>query len=162
MLSEIRDTRNAGFHRSIAMGELQRYTSDLSDCEWQQVAPFLPSQKQVDCLREVDLREVLNAIFYRADNGTKWRNLPKDFPPWQTVYGYFRLWARLDIWQAINRALAGQVRVAEGREAELSLTIIDSQSVKLGEQGRPKLGLMAIRKRKVASVISQSMCLASG
>lgn len=128
------------------MGELQRYTSDLSDREWQRVAPLLPSQKQVGRWREVDLRDVLNAIFYRADNGIKWRNLPKDFPPWQTVYGYFRSWVRLGIWQAINQALVGQVREAEGRKAEPSLTIIDSQSVKLGEKGGPKLGSMAIRK----------------
>lgn len=128
------------------MGERQRYTSDLSDREWQRIAPLLPSQKRVGRLREVDLREVLNAIFYRADNGTKWRNLPKDFPPWQTVYGYFRLWVALGIWEAVNDALVGQLRVAEGRESAPSLTIIDSQSVKLGEKGGPKLGSMAINR----------------
>ena len=56
------------------------YDSDLRDEEWQRIAPLLPPQKPVGKLREVSLREVLNAIFYRADNGTKWRNLPSDFP----------------------------------------------------------------------------------
>jgi transposase len=110
------------------------------------VEPLLPDDKAVGRLREVDLREVLNAIYYRADNGVKWRNLPSDFPAWQTVYGYFRTWVKLGIWEAINTALVEQVRVSVGRKASPSLSIIDSQSVKLGQKGGPKLGLMAIRR----------------
>lgn len=53
----------------------------------------------------MDLREILNAIFDRIDNGVKWRNLPSDFPAWQTVYGYFRLWVRLEVWEAIKKKL---------------------------------------------------------
>lgn len=113
----------------------RNYDSDLSNEEWQRIAPLLPSQKPVGKLREVSLREVLNAIFYRADNGTKWRNLPSDFPAWQTVYGYYRLWVRLGLWEQINQALVQQVRVHEGRQAQPSLVIIDSQSVKLGQKG---------------------------
>ncbi len=88
------------------------YDSDLSDEEWQQIEPLLPPEKPVGKLREVAMREVLNAIFYRADNGIKWRNLPSDFPAWQTVYGYFRLWVRLGIWEQINSVLVQQVRGA--------------------------------------------------
>lgn len=55
------------------------------------------------------------AIFYRADNGTKWRNLPPEFPAWQRVYGYFRLWVRLGLWEQINLILVGQVRFSEER-----------------------------------------------
>jgi transposase len=128
------------------MGEHKRYTSDLTDQEWQRIEPLLPDIKPVGRLREVNLRDVLDAIFYRADNGTKWRNLPQDFPAWQTVYGYFRVWVRLGVWEAINRALVGQVRLAEGREEQPSLTIIDSQSVKLGQKGGTKLGLMVTKR----------------
>ena len=117
------------------MSEHKRYTSDLTDQEWQRIEPLLPDSKSVVRLREVSLRDVLDAIFYRADNGTKWRNLPSNFPAWQTVYGYFRLWVRLGVWEAINTALVGQVRREEGREEQPSLTIIDSQSVKLGQKG---------------------------
>ncbi|MBD2095688.1 IS5 family transposase [Trichocoleus sp. FACHB-591] len=113
----------------------RNYDNDLSNEEWQRIAPLLPSQKPVGKLREVSLREVLNAIFYRAANGTKWRNLPSDFPAWQTVYGYYRLWVRLGLWEQINQALVQQVRVHEGRQAQPSLAIIDSQSVKLGQKG---------------------------
>jgi transposase len=122
------------------------YDSDLRDEEWQRVAPLLPPQKPVGKLREVSLREVLNAIFYRADNGTKWRNLPHDFPAWQTVYGYYRLWVRLGLWERINQALVQQVRLQEGRDAQPSLAIIDSQSVQLGQKGGKNTGSMATNR----------------
>jgi len=73
------------------MSRLKQYTSDLTDAEWAAIEPLLPPEKPVGRGREVDLREVLNAICYRADNGVKWRNLPSDFPAWQTVYTYFGL-----------------------------------------------------------------------
>jgi transposase len=122
------------------------YDSDLSDEEWTVIEPLLPAEKAVGKLREVHLRDVLNAIFYRADNGIKWRNLPSDFPAWQTVDGDFRLWVRLDIWEQINRVLVQRVRVSEGRDPEPSLTIIDSQSVKLGQKGGRKWALMATKR----------------
>jgi transposase len=69
------------------MLERKQYASDLSDAEWEIIEPLLPEDKLVGRLRQVDLREVLNAIYYRADNGVKWRNLPGDFPAWQWGYG---------------------------------------------------------------------------
>jgi transposase len=122
------------------------YDTDLTDAEWQEIEPLLPPEKPLGKHREVDLREVVNAIFYRADNGTKWRALPKDFPPWQTVYGYFRLWVRLGVWEQINEVLVRRVRVSEGRNAEPSLVIIDSQSVKLGQKGGRSRALMATKR----------------
>jgi transposase len=111
------------------------YPSDLNDAEWQRIHPLLPPTKPIGKQREVDLRAVLDAIFYRADNGIKWGALPIDFPNWQTVYGYYRLWVRLDVWRQINDALVEQVRLDAGREAQPSLAICDSASVKLGKKG---------------------------
>jgi transposase len=125
---------------------LPYYDSDLTDEEWQRIEPLLPPTKPVGKDREVDLRDVLNAIFYRADNGSKWRALPSDFPAWQTVYGYFRLWVRLGVWEQINLALVRQVRASQGRDAEPSLAIIDSQSVKLGQKGVRNTALMATKR----------------
>ena len=122
------------------------YDSDLTDAEWQRIEPLLPLAKPLGKHREVSLRDILNAIFYRADNGIKWRNLPCDFPAWQTVYGYYRLWVRLGIWEQINLALVQQVRISEGRAAQPSLAIIDSQSVKLGQKGGRNTELMAINR----------------
>jgi len=122
------------------------YKSDLTDKEWQTIEPLLPGPKPVGKDREVDLREVLNAIFYRADNGIKWRALPCDFPAWQTVYGYYRLWVRLGVWEQINTVLVQQVRESVGCEAQPSLAIIDSQSVKLGQKGGQNMDLMATNR----------------
>lgn len=131
--------------------EERLYDSDLSDLEWQAIAPILPPDKPVGRGREVDLRGVVNAIFYRADNGIKWRNLPKEYPAWQTVYGYFNLWVKLGIWEQVNLVLAQQVRQAAGREVQPSLVIVDSQSVRLGQKGGKKSASMALRKSKDAS-----------
>jgi transposase len=122
------------------------YETDLTDEEWARIEPLLPPEKPIGKGREVDLRVVLNGIFYRADNGTKWRALPREFGAWQTVYGYFRLWVRLGIWEQINTALVREARLAAGREAEPSLSIIDSQSVKLGQKGGRNRALMATRR----------------
>ncbi|WP_242050503.1 IS5 family transposase [Oculatella sp. FACHB-28] len=124
------------------------YNSDLTDPEWQQIEPLLPAAKPVGKGREVDLREVLNAIFYRADNGIKWRALPRDFPAWQTVYGYYRLWVRLGVWEQINLALVREVRLQEGRQAQPSLVIIDSQSVKLGTKRGEEQGVDGFKQVK--------------
>ena len=90
------------------------------------IEPLLPEDKAVGRLREVDLREVFNAINDRDDNGEKWRNLPGEFPAWQTVYSYFRSGVRLRIWESINAALVACVRESVGRESEASLMVIDS------------------------------------
>lgn len=143
--------RELGWKEVKTMGQLRSYSSDLTDAEWERIEPLLPEDKRVGRLREVDLREVLNAIFYRVDNGVKWRNLPADFPAWQTVYGYFRLWVRLGVWESINAALVKEVRRSVGREALPSLGIIDSQSVKLGEKGGSPSGLMGSKRSKVVN-----------
>jgi transposase len=135
------------------MWERKEYTSNLTDAEWTIIEPLLPKEKPVGRLREVDLREVLNAINYRADNGVKWRNLPSEFPAWQTVYSYFRSWVRQGVWESINAALVACVRESVGRKSEPSLTVIDSQSVKLGQKGGPKLGLMGTKRSKAENVI---------
>jgi transposase len=129
------------------------YNTDLTDEEWEQIKPMLPPEKPLGKHRAVDVQEVLNAIFYRADNGIKWRALPSDFPAWQTVYGYFRLWVRLGIWEQINHLLVRRVRTAEGRDADPSLAIIDTQSVKLGQKGGRNKALMGTKGSKDASAI---------
>lgn len=122
------------------------YASDLTDEEWQQIEPLMPPEKPIANGRTVDLRAVVNAIFYRADNGTKWRALPREFPTWQTVYGYFRLWVKLGLWESVNTTFVRAVRDQEGRVADPSLAIIDSQSVKLGQKGAKNKALTAIKR----------------
>ena len=122
------------------------YPSDLSDAEWEKIAPLLPSEKALGNKRSVNFRDVINAVFYRADNGIKWRAMPADFPARETVYGYYRKWVKQGIWEAINGVLLPEVRQQAGRNEQPSLGLIDSQSVKQAQKGGKKLALTATKK----------------
>jgi len=111
------------------------YPTDLKDAEWEILKPLLPEAKPGGRPRSVELREVLNAIFYRERTGCAWDMLPHDLLPAKTVYDYFNQWSQEGTWERINRVLVGRVRQAEGRDPEPSAAIIDSQSVKTTEKG---------------------------
>ena len=129
------------------------YPSDLTDAEWTKLKPLLPQENRIGSPREVELREVVNALMYVADNGSKWRAMPHDLPAWQTVYGYFRRWSQSGVWEQVNQALARQVRVADGREEQPSLGLVDSQSIKMTQKGDLNRVLMATKRSKDASAI---------
>lgn len=107
---------------------------DLSDKEWELIKPHIPvPQTNRGKKRVHPYREILNGIFYLLRSGCVWRMLPHEFPPWQTVYQYFRLWRLYGIWESINAVLRTELRIANGREPEPSAAILDSQSVKTTE-----------------------------
>jgi putative transposase len=111
------------------------YPTDLTDRQWRRLVPHLPEARPGGRPRSADLREVVNAILSVLRNGIVWRALPHDFPPWPTVYWYFRQWRLDETWEAIHAALRGEVRLAAGRAATPSAAILDSQSVKTTEKG---------------------------
>jgi putative transposase len=113
----------------------KRYPTDLSDKEWALLVPLLPPAKTCGRERTVEIREVVNAIFYLLRTGCSWRMMPQDFPKWQTVYTYFRNWKEDGTWQKANDTLRRKVRLQEGREEEPSAGILDSQSAKTTEKG---------------------------
>src|SRR5881398_1601569 len=108
------------------------YPSDLSDDQWAIIEPLIPVNS-TGRPREVEMREVLNAIFYLNRSGCQWDMLPHDLPPKSTVYDYFKQWRDDGTWQQIMDALRRKVRVADGKEPSLSAGSIDSQTVKATE-----------------------------
>lgn len=129
-------------HRKAACRKGLRYDSDMTSEEWVLVAPLIPPAKRGGRRREVNVREILNAIFYVLWTGCQWKALPKDFPPKSTVHWYFTLWEWDGTLERIHHALYVAVREQEGREASPTAAIIDSQSVK----GAPKGGPFSLRK----------------
>ena len=103
------------------------YKSDLSDREWRLIEPLIPPPKPGGHPRTVDMREVVNAIFYLLRTGCSWEMLPHDFPPYSTVYYYFRRWQRRGFWEQMNQVLREQVRMKQGKSHQATAAIVDSQ-----------------------------------
>ena len=125
-----------------------RYPSDLTDAEWALVAPLIPPAKRGGDKRTVDVREVVNGLFYVLSTGCQWRAIPKDLPPRSTVHGYFDLWTWDGTLERIHLALYQQCREKVGREVQPSAAIIDSQSVKSAEKGGSMIALAMMRARR--------------
>jgi putative transposase len=113
------------------------YPTDLKYSEWMLIAGFFVPNKR-GRPRKWPMWRIVNAILYVTRTGCQWRMLPIDFPPWQTVYRYFRAWTEQGVWEQINTALVKQVRQQAGRDPQPSAAVIDSQSVKTSEGGEQR------------------------
>src|SRR5215207_7870086 len=135
----------------------QRYPADLSAAQWQRLEPLVPTPKDGGRPATIDRREIVNAILYVVREGCSWRALPQEYPKWQTVYHYFRLWRDDGTWQRIHDALREEVRTAAGRDPSPSAAILDAQSVKTAEKGGPVAGMTLANGSRDASATSPSL-----
>jgi transposase len=124
------------------------YPSNLSREQYELLSDMIPEPKPGGRKREVDMWEVLNGIFYVLLEGVRWRSLPGDFPPWQTVYTYFRNWRKDGTWLHIHDSLREYTRIEAERYPSPSEAIIDSQSVKSAAMVSQSVGYDAGKKIK--------------
>jgi len=146
-------------HRKAAERRGLRYASDLTDAEWALVAPMIPPAKTGGRRRTVDVREVLNGIFYVLWTGCQWKALPKDLPPRSTVYDYFDLWEWDGTLERLHHALYIQERERQGREASPTAAVLDSQTARGASKGGPRSIRRATtraRRRRAASATFSS------
>jgi putative transposase len=113
----------------------KHYPSDLTDLQWCNIEHLVPQPKTGGRPAKYDRRDVLAAVFYLLRTGCSWRMLPHDFPPWETVYAYFRRWQADGTWQRVHDALRDELRVFDGRDEHPTAGILDSQSIKTSSRG---------------------------
>lgn len=134
-----------------------RYPSDLTDQEWAFIEDLIPPAKRGGRRREVNVREIVNALLYILETGCPWGHLPKDLPPKSTVYDYFDFWSWDGTLERIHDALYVALREKEGRAASPTAAVMDSQSAHSASKGGSRLtrsATMQERKRKASSAIS--------
>jgi transposase len=121
------------------MPTLKNYASNLTDAQWKIIEPLIARAQPRGRPREVDMRDVVNAILYVDRTGCQWRNIPADFPAWDTVYYHYRYMRKTGIWKKAHDVLREKVRAKSGKEAMPSAAIIASQSVKMAQKGAQRL-----------------------
>jgi putative transposase len=124
----------------------KKYPSDLSEAEWEILAPLIPVAKTGGHPRTTSMRRVCDAIYYQLKTGCPWEFLPKDLPPPSTVYAYYRKWQKKGIWEEMNRVLRERLRERSGKARQSTVAIADSQSVKTTEK-RGKYSVLTAGKK---------------
>ncbi len=146
-------------HRRAADRRSLRYPSGLTDAEWALAEAMIPPAKRGGRKRSVDVREVLNGIFYVLSTGCQWNAVPTDLPPKSAIYDYLDLWDWDGTLERIRHALYLAVREQAGREASPTVAIIDAQSAKGAQEGgrrSMRRAMTRARRSRAASGISSS------
>jgi transposase len=124
------------------------YPSDVSDEEWEFVAPYLTLMKEDAPQREYPLREIFNAMRWIVRTGAQWRMIPNDLPPWATVYQQSQRWLKAGVFEAIVHDLRALLRLAEGRSQQPTAAIFDSRTMQSSPESGSRAGYDGYKRRK--------------
>jgi putative transposase len=140
--------KKAGKTRNLRDMNTTSYPSDLSIAQWNILEPLMPTKSSTGRPREYALHTIVNAIVYILYEGCRWRSLPKEYPPWQTVYYYFRLWRKDGTLVHIRQHLVAAVRQDSARKPEPTAGVIDTQTVKTASYAHRDAGYDGAKKIK--------------
>ena len=133
------------------------YPSDLRDAQWVRLEPLLKEPRGERHAggrpRKYELRRVVDAMLYVVKTGCQWRQMPANFPPWQSVHQQFRAWRDSGVWERVGKALREQGRKAQGRNATPTVAILDSQSAKTALKGGGGVTTRAKRSRGASGTL---------
>ena len=128
------------------------YPSDVSDDEWAFVAPYLTLMREDAPQREHDLREVFNGLRWIVRAGAAWRMMPNDLPPWEAVYQQTQRWLKAGVLEALVHDLRVLLRLADGRRAQPSATIMDSRTLQSSPESGPRAGYDGAKRKRGSKV----------
>jgi transposase len=128
------------------------YPSDVSDEEWALMAPYLSLMTEEAPQREHSLREVFNGLRWIVRAGASWRMLPHDLPPWEAVYQQAQRWVKAGVFEAIVQDLRTVLRVAQGRNAQPSATILDSRTLQSSPESGHRAGYDGAKRKRGSKV----------
>ena len=124
------------------------YPSDVSDAEWELVAPYLTLMTEDAPQREYPLREVFNGLRWMVRSGATWRMMPNDLPPWNVVYQQMQRWIKAQVFEAIANDLRAVLRIAEGRNEQPTAAIFDSRTLQSTPESGARAGYDGAKRRK--------------
>ena len=124
------------------------YPSDVSDAEWELVAPYLTLMTEDAPQREYPLREVFNGLRWMVRSGATWRMMPNDLPPWNVVYQQMQRWIKAQVFEAISNDLRAVLRIAEGRNEQPTAAIFDSRTLQSTPESGARAGYDGAKRRK--------------
>ena len=124
------------------------YQSDVSDVEWELVAPYLTLMTEDAPQREYPLREVFNGLRWMVRSGATWRMMPNDLPPWNVVYQQMQRWIKAQVFEVIANDLRAVLRIAEGRNEQPTAAIFDSRTLQSTPESGARAGYDGAKRRK--------------